>query len=51
MKFFFNENLVNKKLTKPCYQTVLQKEYNIDSVDGKYIYKCKLLDISYKRLA
>ena len=48
---FFYENLVNKKFTKPCYQTVLQKEYDIDSVDWKYIYKCKLSDISDKRLA
>lgn len=48
---FFYENLINKKFIKPCYQTVLQKEYNIDSIDWKYIYKCKLLDISDKRLA
>lgn len=48
---FFYENLINKNFTKPCYQTVLQKEYDIDSVDWKYIYKCKLSDISDKRLA
>lgn len=48
---FFYRNLVDKKFCKPCYQTVLKNEFNVDSTEWKYIYRCKILDMSDKNLA
>ena len=48
---FFYENFVNKKFCKPYYQRVLNTEFMIESVEWKYIYQCKLLDIPDKHLS
>lgn len=39
--FFY---LVDKMFCKPCYQTVLKKKFDVNSMEWKNIYKCKLLD-------
>lgn len=44
--FFLYENLVNKTFCKQCFQAVLKNEFNVDSKEWKYIYRCKLLDMS-----
>ena len=41
-----------KKFQKPCYQTYLSKELNVDSnCSWKKIYTCKLTGIEDKKIA
>ena len=47
----FYEKLVSRKFIKPCYQTALRRELNVEQKQWKHIYQCKLCDMPYKRLS
>lgn len=49
--YFYHQNFYKDKALKPCYQTTLQKEFEIrDTQPWENTYVCKLIDVDDKQL-